>query len=64
MAARKIYSLPRFALDGFPMRYGTPELLFNKHGMHAVLQGQEQSVLAAPASMNVEIILNTPVTTS
>jgi len=43
------------------MRYGTPELLFNKHGMHAVLQGQEQSALAAPASMNDEIILNTPV---
>jgi hypothetical protein len=42
------------------MRNGTPELLFNKHGMHGVLHGQEQSALAAPASMNDDLILNTP----
>jgi hypothetical protein len=42
------------------MRYGAPELLFNKHGMHEVLHSQEQSALAAPGAMNDDSILNTP----
>jgi hypothetical protein len=42
------------------MRYGAPELLFNKHGMHQVLDNQERSALAAPTAMNDDLILDTP----
>jgi hypothetical protein len=42
------------------MRYGQPELLFNKIGMHDVMYRQEQSATAAPAGINDNVLLNTP----
>jgi hypothetical protein len=42
------------------MRYGSPELLFNKYDMFAVLQNQEAQATASPASMGDDTILNTP----
>jgi hypothetical protein len=42
------------------MRYGQPELLFNKTGVHDVMYRQEQSATAEPAGINDNVLLNTP----
>ncbi|MEY9109331.1 hypothetical protein ABH999_005527 [Bradyrhizobium yuanmingense] len=42
------------------MRYGLPDLLFCKVSMHDVMHHQEQAAMAAPASINDNVILNTP----
>ncbi|WLB91351.1 hypothetical protein [Bradyrhizobium japonicum] len=42
------------------MRYGQPELLFNKIGMHDLMYRQEQSATGAPAGINDNVLLNTP----
>ena len=48
------------SLTDSQMRYGQPELLFNKVGMHDLMYRQEQSATAAPAGINDDVLLNTP----
>jgi hypothetical protein len=42
------------------MRYGGPELLFYKHGMHEVMEAHRQRAAAAPAGIQDNVLLNTP----
>jgi len=48
------------SLTDSQMRYGQPELLFNKTGMHDVVYRQEQSATAAPGGINENALLNAP----
>jgi hypothetical protein len=48
------------SLTDSQMRYGQPELLFNKTGMHDVMYRQEQNATAAPGGINDDVLLNTP----
>jgi hypothetical protein len=42
------------------MRYGRPEILFYKHGMHGVMEGHRQRAAGAPASIQDDTLLSTP----
>src|SRR5579872_4246183 len=42
------------------MRYGSSELLFNKHSMNDIMFHREQMASEAPSRLNDDLVLNAP----